>query len=140
MTEAKLMSLGLFVFTLSTAPFDKTSRETGYEFGKKFAITKAHTYQALGQGEDKRRISGKLVDGITGGEEQMDILRDMEAQGKSWNLVSGKGDDLGAWYIDSISQNDSHHAGDGTPRVIEFEISLFRDFDETNLGQLENSR
>jgi phage tail protein len=137
--DNNFMSLGLFVFTVQTAIYDKLQRDTKIMWGKKQAIGVGPTHQFVGLDEDRITLSGSLVPPITGGADQIDKLRAMSLKGKSWNLVDGAGKDLGAWFIDSVSQTGSFFKGNGEARRIEFSLSLKLAPDLKALGNLRDS-
>lgn len=140
MTEpANMMSLGLFVFQLSTLPFDKDQRDTKYAWPKRHAASRGPSYQFNGLDEDRYTLTGKLVPPVTGGREQLDKVRTMGAKGNSWNLVSGTGEDKGAWFIERVQETGVILGPDGTPREIDFTIELKLAPDLEALGKLEDS-
>lgn len=65
----------------------------------------------------------------------------MAAQGKSWIMTAGTGEVMGSWMIESVEETRRHLYADGTPRVIEFSLSLIRDWDQGSdaLGSLMDS-
>lgn len=136
-----LMSLGLFVFSLETAPFKTLKRSTSQRWAKHERTGKGPAYQYTGQGEDKISIDGTLAPDITGGTGNLDKLRKMAAQGKSWIMTAGTGEVMGSWIIESVDENRIHLAANGTPRVIDFSLSLIRDWDQgkESLGNLMDS-
>lgn len=136
-----LMTIGLFVFELKTAPFDTTSRQTDQRWSTKDRSVGPPAHQYLGPGTDSLSIDGTLMPELTGGGDQLDKLRDMASEGKAWILVSGDGRNQGKWFIDSIHEKTSHHAENGAARKIDFTLSLKRywDTDVEAMGNLEDS-
>ena len=136
---ANMMSLGLFVFQLKTVPLEQDQRDTRYAWPHHHAASRGPSYQFNGLDEDKLTLSGKLVPPVTGGREQLDKLRAMGAKGKSWNLVSGTGEDKGAWFIERVQETGSILGPDGMPREIQFTIDLKLAPDLKALGKLQES-
>ena len=134
-----LMSLGLFVFELRSAPYEKLSRTSGWRWGKKDRVGTGPAYEFIGAGEDSITLTGALVPPVTGGPETLATLRRMAADGKAWGLVNGAGEDLGAWIIETVTEDQSHIAGDGTPRRIDFTVTLKYAPDLERLGRLAAS-
>lgn len=136
-----LMSLGLFVFSLDTAPFQTLKRSTAQRWARHDRTGKGPAYQYTGQGEDKISIDGTLAPDITGGTGNLDKLRKMAAKGKSWIMTAGTGEVMGSWFIENVDETRRHLYASGTPRLIEFSLSLVRDWDQNSdtLGNLMDS-
>jgi uncharacterized protein len=133
-----LMSLGLFVFSLKTAPFDKINRSTDYRWAENARFNQGAAAQFLGPGTDTITLTGQLAPQITGGSYNLDLLRIMAGTGKAWPLIDGRGFPLGYWYIESQSEDRSYLTDDGQARKIDFTLKLKRYFgkDVSNLGDL----
>lgn len=138
-TGSVMMSLGLFVFTMDTAMYDKFQRKTKFLLGKKQAMGLGPSYQYGGLADDAITLTGVLSPPITGGPEQLEDLRKMGLKGRSWNLVDGSGKDLGAWFIEDIEETGSHHDAKGRARKTEFALSLKLAPDLKALGNLRDS-
>jgi uncharacterized protein len=136
-----LMSLGLFVFSLQTAPFETLKRTTAQRWAEKNRVAKGAAWQYLGPGEDTITIDGTLMPELTGGPENLDKLREMAAAGKAWILTAGTGDVLDKWFIASVDDTRSKMRGDGQARKIVFSLTLKRywDDDDKMLGRLMDS-
>ncbi len=137
-----LMSLGLFTFSLQTAPFETVRRATSQRWAKADRIKKGAAQQWTGPGDDTLVIEGVLMPEATGGAENLDKLRDMAAQGKAWILTAGTGETLGRWIIEQVDERRSRMRADGSPRKIDFSLALRRywDDDANGLGDLMDSR
>lgn len=136
-----LMTLGLFVFELATAPFESTNRQTAWRWASKDRAAGPPAHQFLGPGADSLTLDGVLMPELTGGIEALDQLREMAAEGKAWILVSGDGRNQGTWFIDGVTEKSSHHLPNGQARRIEFSLSLKRYWDDDTraLGNLVDS-
>ncbi|WP_142847587.1 phage tail protein [Telmatospirillum sp. J64-1] len=139
--SAPLMALGLFTFGLSTAPFNEIKRSTQERWESRNPVGAGPTYQHLGPGEDTITLDGVLMPELTGGPANLDKLRAMQASGKAWIMVSGQGENLGKWFIQSVDETQSHFAGPGLARRIAFTLKLTRYWDESSdrLGNLMDS-
>mgnify|MGYP006426983791 CR=1 FL=1 len=141
MSNVPLMSLGLFTFALQTAPFETVKRSTKQRWSANDRVGGGPAHQWLGPADDKITLDGSLMPALTGGATNLDKLRTMANSGKAWILVSGQGDHLGKWFIQSIEETRSHHAGPGLARRIEFTVKLVRYWgDSAQLGNLMDSR
>jgi len=59
----------------------------------------------------------------------------MGDQGKAWTLIGGDGTIYGLFIIKNVEETKTAFFKDGTPRKIEFNLSLER-ADDTNIDQL----
>ncbi|MBF0169056.1 MAG: phage tail protein [Alphaproteobacteria bacterium] len=136
-----LMSLGLYVFGMNTAPFETLKRSTQSRWESQNRVGKGPAKQFLGPGDDTITIDGALALDLTGGPENLDKLREMASSGKAWILTAGTGEVLDAWFITSVDETRSHMYANGRPRLIEFAIQLTRywDDDTSALGRLMDS-
>lgn len=137
-----LMSLGLFTFSLATAPFETLKRSTAQRWEAKNRIGRGAAYQWVGPGEDTINVDGTLMPELTGGPDNLDKLREMADSGKSWILTAGTGDVMGRWTIQDVQETRSHMLANGAPRKITFSLTLRRywDDDEAGAGRLLDSR
>lgn len=142
MANLPLMSLGLFTFALQTAPFETLKRSTGQRWTTNNRVGRGPAQQWVGPGADTITVDGLLMPELTGGAGNLDKLRSMADSGKAWILISGQGDHLGKWFIESVDETRSHHAGPGLPRRIEFTLKLVRYWGDAadQLGNLMESK
>jgi len=130
-----LATLGVFVFKLKTAPFQKMRRSTSWRWANNKRVGRRANYQFLGPGNDAITLTGVLMPEVTGGPVTLDALRAMGDTGKNWPLIGGDGYIYGLWIIESIEENRSLFFKDGTARKIDFTLNLKRT-DDTNVDQL----
>ena len=121
-----LMSLGLFVFHLRSAPIDTISRSTEYRFAKSDPVGAQPRYQSVGEGADTLTLDGTLYPCVTGGPLNLKILRAMAVPGEAHLLMRGDGEVMGLWVITSITETDDHLMQDGRAEKIQFTLSLER--------------
>jgi len=137
-----LMSLGLFVFSLQTAPFETLRRSASQRWESKNRVKAGPAYQWTGPGEETITVEGSLVPGITGNTDQLDTLRRMAAEGKPWLLTAGTGEVMGPWIVTGLEEGRSHMLTNGTPRKVTFSLSLKKYWDpdgSAELGDLKTS-
>lgn len=120
------MSLGMFVFELSSLPFQDSQRQTGWRHASTNRVGDRPAHQYLGPDEDTRTLSGVLYPELTGGPPSLDELEKMAHEGKAWPLVDGMGYVLGNWVIEQLTQTGSVLFDDGVARKIDFQITLKR--------------
>ena len=130
-----LLALGQFVFEIKTAPYEELRRRTDYRWGSQNRIGAPPSHQFMGRGEDTITLQGTLYPEITGGPVQLEKLREMGDKGETWILMSGAGNKLGHWFIESVEETQTVLFSDGTPRKIQFTLQLKRD-DTEDAGTL----
>jgi phage protein U len=135
------MSLGWFVFTLKTAPFNKLKYQSKENWAKAQRFGQRPATQHIGPGDDTITLDGMIAPQITGSPKNLETLRRMKAEGKAWVLTSGTGDVLGQWFVEEIDETRTHFTNIGQAKKIEFTIKLERygEDDTDLLGNLRDS-
>ena len=121
-----MMCLGTFVFSLPTLVYQQLQRQMQWRHAATERVGARAASQFLGPGEESIEMSGLLAPELTGTLVSLDVLRDMADAGRPYALVDGTGSVFGAYVILSINQTQSLFYQDGTPRRIEFQLSLRR--------------
>lgn len=121
-----MLALGMFVFSLSTAAYQELQRQTDWRHASNSRIGAAPARQFVGRGEDAITLPGVILPELAGSPLSLDSLRLMANTGKAWPMVEGSGRIYGLWIIDSLSETKTFFFRDGTPRRIEFTLSLKR--------------
>ena len=93
-----MLALGMFVFMRQTLPHQTMQRESDYRWPSNSRIGKRDAFQFLGVGEE----------------------------GRAWPLLDGTGMIYGMYVISRVSETGSIFFADGTPRKIDFTLSLTR--------------
>lgn len=121
-----MMALGMFVFMRQTLPYQSIQRVAEYRWPSNSRVGKRDAFQYLGPGDEKITLSGVLYPEFTGGKLTMIALRQMAEMGRAWPLLDGAGLIYGMFVIESVSETGSEMFADGTPRKIDFTLSLTR--------------
>ncbi|WP_343560436.1 phage tail protein [Kiloniella sp. b19] len=121
-----LMSLGLYVFQLKSAPISKIDRTTKQNWAVTQRVGKRPATQHIGPSDDTITLTGALAPEITGKDIELETLRDMMRSGKAWILTTGTGQVLGPWIILEIKETRRHLTNLGQARFIDFTLSLRR--------------
>ena len=121
-----MLALGMFVFSLSTAAYQELQRQTEWRHASNNRIGTVPARQFLGRGDDTITLPGVILPELAGSTLSLDAIRLMANTGKAWPMVEGSGRIYGLWIIDSLSETKTLFFRDGTPRRIEFSISLKR--------------
>lgn len=119
-----MMILGMFVFTLKTAPYQQLERENTFRHNKAERVGTAPVYQYTGPDEEPVTLSGTLYPEVTGGDVSLAALRAMAYTGKAWPLIEGTGTVYGMFVITSLKQTRAEFFSDGKARKIDFVLSL----------------
>ncbi len=121
-----MLALGMFVFMRQTLPHQTMQRESDYRWPSNSRIGKRDAFQFLGVGEENITLAGVLYPELTGGKLTMTTLRLMAEEGRAWPLLDGTGMIYGMYVISRVNETGSIFFADGTPRKIDFTLSLRR--------------
>ncbi|MCR8935651.1 phage tail protein [Pseudomonas sp. S11A4] len=121
-----MLALGMFVFSLSTAAYQELQRQTEWRHASSNRVGAAPARQFVGRGDDSITLPGIILPELAGSALSLDALRLMASTGKAWPMVEGSGRIYGLWIIESLSETKTIFFRDGTPRRIEFTLSLKR--------------
>ncbi|MBZ5876000.1 phage tail protein [Chromohalobacter israelensis] len=133
-----MMTLGMFVFGLSTAAYQELQRQTDWRQQSQSRVGRRAARQFLGPGADTITLTGTLLPQFTGGQQSLDDLRDMGDQGDAWPLIEGTGVYYGTYVIASLSERKSEFMRDGAAQKIEFDLKLER-LDEDDIDRLASN-
>jgi phage protein U len=121
-----MMSLGLFAFGMETLAYQEFRRVNAWKHADVARIGTRDGNQFLGIGAETVNLPGLITPQIQGRRASLDALRKMGDTGLAYVLVDGTGSVYGAYVIDNLTETATLFFGDGTPRRIEFDLSLKR--------------
>lgn len=121
-----MLALGMFVFSLPTAAYQELQRQTEWRHASNNRIGAVPARQFLGRGDDTVTLPGIILPELSGSALSLDAIRLMANTGKAWPMVEGSGRIYGLWVIESLGETKTLFFRDGTPRRIEFNLSLKR--------------
>lgn len=133
-----MKTYGMFVFGLSTAAYQELQRQTDWRHRAQGRVGRRPARQFLGPGEDTITITGTLLPQFTGGQQNLDQLRQMTDQGAAWPLIEGWGTYYGLYVIASLNERKSNFMRDGAAQQIEFDLKLER-LDEDDRARLAST-
>ncbi|MGP3146930.1 phage tail protein [Serratia bockelmannii] len=119
-----MMVLGLFVFSLKTAPYQQLERENTFRHQKVGRVGSSPQYQYTGPDEEPVTLSGTLYPEVTGGDISLAALRAMAFSGTAWPLIEGTGHVYGMFVITALKQTRTEFFSDGKAKKIEFTLQL----------------
>lgn len=119
------MMLGAYPFMLNTAAYQQLKRNADYRWKELDRIGRKPAQQYIGPGADQITLEGEILPHWKGGAAQVDVMRAQASLGVPLVLLEGYGGFvLGTWVILKINETKSELMGDGTPRVINFSMTL----------------
>lgn len=121
-----MMTLGFFVFSRSTLPYQSEQDNKQWRHSANSRIGARPAYQFLGVGEQTKQLTGVLMPEITGGEPSLKQLEDMADTGRAYPLLDGMGRMHGMFIINNTSTTKTEFFKDGAARRIEFTVQLTR--------------
>lgn len=123
MTEVMMM-LGDYRFSLSTAAYQQLQRTTEFRWPAQDRIGRPPARQFTGAGNDSIELEGSIYPEFKGGLNQVNKLRETAGGGKPLRLVDGHGRNWGLWCIERVEETRKIFFANGTPRKIDFRLSL----------------
>lgn len=124
MATEPLMTLGEYVFGVSSAAYDEMRRAAEYRWAAQDRIGRPPARQWIGPGEETVDLSGTIYPVRRRAEEELDALRAEAAKGEPLRLMLGTGEILGLWVIERIRETGTVFLPDGVPRKVEFSVRL----------------
>ncbi|MEE8057943.1 MAG: phage tail protein [Pseudomonadales bacterium] len=130
-----MMTLGVFTFSISTAAYQQIQRTTSYQWASQSRLghpllkhlgVGGPAYQYISPGDETLNLNGTIYPHYNGGTLQTSLLRLSAGLGVALPLIEGSGYILGRWIVEQVQETDSELFSDGTPRKIEFSLSLKR--------------
>ncbi|SDO94361.1 hypothetical protein SAMN04488595_103161 [Ralstonia sp. 25mfcol4.1] len=121
-----MMALGLFVFALETAPYQEFQQQIGWRHPSNNRVGRRPSRQYTGLDDETVTLSGVLLPELSGGDNTIDLLRQMGDTGQPYVLIEGSGRYYGMFEIDSLSITRTLFFRDGKARRIEFSVRLTR--------------
>lgn len=121
-----MLALGYFRFSMDTAAYEQLRRTSEYRWPSQERLGRRPARQFLGPGNETIELPGVIYPHFAGGVSQVERMRYMAGQGVALTLMGGDGLALGKWCIERIEETRSNLLADGTPKKIEFRLSLAR--------------
>jgi phage protein U len=123
-----MMAIGRFKFTANTAAYQEVKRVSEYRWSEQQRIARDPAMQYTGKGRETIDLSGVIYPAeFNSGANQVNEMRKVAADGKPLTLISAQGsvgEINGDWIIKRIEETGTVFAAGGSPRKIEFRMSL----------------
>jgi len=124
MASDLMLALGDYRFSVSTAAYQQLRRSSEYRWQAQERVGRSPAQQFSGAGGDEITVTGVIYTHYQGGLDQLDAMRSEAALGKPLLLIDGVGWVHDLWIIKRIEETKSVFFSDGTPRKIEFTMSI----------------
>lgn len=122
-----LLGYGYFIFSMQSVPFHELSRAVAWRQPTNDVLGAMPKTQFLGKQSETVTIQAVLMPEVTGGEVSLKRLETMANSGKPYPLVSGVDMRVLGWFVvESFSEKRTQFFNDGSPRKIEFSMTLKR--------------
>ena len=135
MEFTKMLALGQFVFEQKNLPYQEMQQQLAWRHPAGNRIGQRPAHQFTGPEDEKITLTGILIPELTGGEAAISQIRDMGDEGLSWPLITGMGEILGMFVVESLNISRSVFFQDGMARRIEYTLNLLRVDDDENAMQ-----
>lgn len=133
----ELMTLGMFIFGMESAPYQELQREREWRFATSERHGARDVAQFIGPGGERISLSGLLVPELGARYSSIATLAAMADTGDAYPLIDGGGLIFGHYRITRIDESHQTIMAGGIPRQVGFRIELERDADE--VGQTVRS-
>lgn len=121
-----MMRLGSFEFGIATAAYQQLTRNIEQRWSESERFGQRASLQYLGPGAETISLPGVIYPEYRGGLGQISAMEQLAGRGELLDMVSGLGEAMGRWVIETIDASNSVFAQAGLPRKIEFTLSLRR--------------
>ncbi len=121
-----MMQLGSFQFGINTAAYQSLKRSTDYSWQSQDRAGQGAALQFTGPGADTITLDGVVYPQYRAGIGQIDRLRALASLGEPQQMVDGRGNLLGEWVIENVSEDQSAFMKGGIPRKQDFGMKLRR--------------
>lgn len=123
--QSQLMTLGDFVFQLSTLAYEQLQRQNNWRHVNNDPVGADPAYQFTGAGEESFTISGVMYAEF-GNRKDFDTIREMADCGEAYVLIDATGKVYGMYAIIELSESGTFFDKEGVPKKTEFSINLTR--------------
>lgn len=120
-----LAALGYFVFHTATIPFQQFGRSQSWHHPNQAIVGGSlPPSQYTGKDPDEITIKAELRPEVSGGDLDIEVLREMADTGQPWPLILGSGRLLGSFVITKIQDDQEQLMFNGKARSISFSMTL----------------
>ncbi|MFV0645188.1 MAG: phage tail protein [Sphingomonadaceae bacterium] len=121
-----MMSLGYFLFTLQSLPFQKMAHKRDVRFANNERFGAADAWQFIGPGQEAISLSGVSAYGITSAKASSARLNSMMQDGRALPLIDGLGNLFGQYILTSFDLDKTVYQKFGQARRVAWTLELQR--------------
>lgn len=121
-----MMSLGFFVFSLPTLPFQKMAHKRDVRFAVNERVGAADAWQFVGPGSERITLSGVSAYGITNARASSAMLNRLMQDGRALPLIDGLGNVFGDYVLTSFDLDKTIYQKFGQARRVAWTLELHR--------------
>lgn len=133
-TPRELMTLGMFIFGMETAPYQSLQRSREWRHATSERHGARDAAQFIGPGGETVTLAGLIVPELGGKYSAIETLAEMASTGGTWPLADGQGRILGNYRIVRLEEDHKAILAGGAPRMVDFRIELQRGDDKPIQG------
>ena len=119
-----MMALGAFRFGITGGDYQELKRSASYRWPTQERIGRMPASQFVGPGTQTVTLSGVIYPHFKGGLRQVEAMRAIAGFGRPMMLTDGLGFVFRRWCITRVEETKSVLLVDGTPRKIDFQVTL----------------
>jgi len=121
-----MLALGPYRFSVGTAAYQNLKHSAAYRWPMQERLGRLPARQFVGAGDETISLDGSIYPHYKGGLGQLDSLRAIAGQGLPLRLTDGRGIAWGQWCVTQIDETQTVFFADGTPRKVDFSLTLAR--------------
>ena len=121
-----LMAIGDYIFSLPTVTYQQLQRRRSWRHAGEARVGARAASQFVGVGDDIITLMGMLAPQIVGDRWAVENLAALADRGAAWPLIDGEGNVYGDFVITDLDDTQRGIMDGGTPRVIDFTVTLKR--------------
>lgn len=121
-----LFLIGSVAITVTDLNFHEGSESTEATFAEKSVLGKRPPLEAVGDGPETRKFSGRLFPHKLGGLDELEVLRAHKTAQQAVPVMRGDGVPLGWYVITNMEVKSQRFDAQGVGRYLEIEITLKR--------------
>ena len=121
-----LMQVGPLQFDVAPMNVHEVKHDAATEFAKKEVVGRRKIYEAVGEGDEKLVLKGKLFPFKIGGLGALQLLHNLRQSACAQYVVRGDGVAFGWYVLTKIDTTSNHLSVDGIGQEVEVQTTLER--------------
>lgn len=126
MTDLTQLIWGFVLFRANSLIYNELNKKSNYRHVQNERIGRRSANQYVGIGDEIITIPGKLAPIVTGGRNELQLLKFQADMGLPLPLIEGNGVVHGFFVLTELEENSRYHLANGSPRIIDYTVTLKR--------------